>query len=122
MVLKADLVKQAEALGLDPTGTKAELEDRIAEAAIADIDEEDVVAPVAEVPKPLVKAEPKPKQPVKVREAIPSAIAKDLVTRTALKSTVKFIGRWYTLRKGKPLTAPKNVIDSLAQGGFVEKK
>ena len=121
MATKKELIKKAKALGLETDGTKAQIEERIRQLAFDEDEYEDDPTlepePVKEEPKP----EPKPKK-APVREAIPSKLATDLVTRKALKSTVKFIGRWYTLRAGKDLTAPKAVIDSLASAGLVEKK
>lgn len=125
---KKKLVQQARALGLDSVGTIYELEQRIAKAKeartpksepdpdpISELDADPEPTPETKVDPPKPKPEPQPPRVHAVQNH------DDLVTRTALKTTVKFIGRWYTLRKGKPLIAPKNVMDNLERGGFVEK-
>lgn len=103
---KKDLVKKAEALGLDSVGTSPELEARIA-AAEAEAKKEKETDGEGEGAKEEVKA-------IEAVRAIgPQETAKALI------DSVKFIGQSYTLRKGKTLTAPRWVINKLRKAGFV---
>jgi hypothetical protein len=130
---KKELVRRAKALGVDHIGTIAELErriDRAREERTSFTHDESEEEPEIELesefePEPEPTVEPKPELPPKKVEPAPRAHPVenfgDLQTRIALKTTVKFIGRWYTLRRDKPLTAPGNVIKSLERAGLVEK-
>jgi hypothetical protein len=53
--------------------------------------------------------------------AIPTGVQSGYRVAVAKKTTTKFIGtQWWNLTKGKTITAPENVIDSLRSSGFVE--
>lgn len=136
---KKELVRRAKALGIDHVGTITELENRIArkreertsfnQESKEEFEPELKEEPEVEAEKePEIKEESKsepelqPKKVESVPRAHPVSDFGDLQTRIALKTTVKFIGRWYTLRRGKPLTAPRNVIESLERAKLVEKK
>jgi hypothetical protein len=55
---------------------------------------------------------PSKKESLPKREAI-EVNGEPLVTAVAIKTTVKHIGRYYTLEKGKSITAPASVIHAL---------
>lgn len=71
--------------------------------------------PIREVSKPVV---------VESRKVIPKAHpASNLPTTETVEclvTCVKFVGGWRHLVKGKPITAPKEVIANLRQGGLVK--
>lgn len=128
---KKELVRQAKTLGLDHVGTIADLERRIQLArekrvSLSTVVESDLETEIEdpeelEVPEPVRESKPAPKEP-ELPRAHPVKDFGDLETRIALRTTVKFIGRWYTLRRGQPITAPGNVIRTLEKAGFVGKK
>jgi hypothetical protein len=129
---KKELVRRAKALGIDHVGTISELEQRIATAReertsfSQPFEEEPEPETMLPEPEPEPEPEPAPAPEPKKVDTTPKAHAVkdfgDLQTRIALKTTVKFVGRWYTLRRGKPITAPANVIAAFERAGFVEKK
>lgn len=57
-----------------------------------------------------------------VSEAVITPEAEKLITRTALKTKVKFVGRPYLLEKGQPFTGPKEVVEALVKAGCLEKE
>jgi hypothetical protein len=64
---------------------------------------------------------PKPKSVEALRPAIPTEIAKDLVSTRVLKTTSKFCcGRWFKLVTGKMITANAHEIAYLRTHGLVE--
>ena len=81
--------------------------------------------PIEVVAKPEPKPEPKPKpksgpkvDPIKV---IPSKKIQGLETAECLVTKTKFIvNKWWSLKRGREITAPKVVIDALRNAGFVK--
>jgi len=83
---------------------------------------EKVAPPKEEVIENINKPEPAP-EPEKVEAlpaALPSEVAKDIVTSKATKTTVKFCGKWFHLVKGRAVTATANQIAYLRSCGLVE--
>ena len=135
---KQELIKEAKKLKLDTSGTIADLEERIEaeyaareKAAKAKARAEAKAKKEAEAKKAEAKAKAKAKREAKkaeVKEAVkkeipratPIAAVAEQETATAKKTTVKFVGGWRHLKKGKTITAPKNVIAILRQNDLVE--
>lgn len=61
-----------------------------------------------------------PKQAKDLPTALPSEAALDIVTAKAVKTTVKFCGKWFHLVKGKTVTATASQIIYLRSCGLVE--
>lgn len=77
----------------------------------------------SEVEKPAPKKEEPPKEADPVKDlpvALPSQAALDIVTSKALKTTVKFCGKWFKLVQGKSVTATASQIAYLRSCGLVE--
>ena len=140
---KYTLIKEAKKLKIDTEGTIADLEERIEDeyaarekAAKAEAKAEKEAAAIAEKAKELkvkkaaeakvkeaaAKKEVPKKAPKKeIPRAIPIAEVTDQETAIALKTTVKFVGGWRHLKKGKAITAPKNVMAILRQANLIEE-
>lgn len=123
MVSAKKLAKRAASAQTSSPGSYPEnsLSGETFEEFAGDSQDSAVLDEPVEVPVELPKQDPKPKTtPPKAAHAVQNY--DEIVTRIATKSTVKFIGRWYTLRKGKPIIAPRVVIENLELAGLVEKK
>lgn len=55
-----------------------------------------------------------------IRKAHPAGHLPSMSTAIAKVTSVKFVGGWRKLEKGKPITAEKEVIENLRQSGLVE--
>lgn len=74
--------------------------------------------PVA--PSKKVAPVPKVEKPAPPR-AIPSKQVTELVTATALVTKTKYVvNRWWSLKRGEELTAPRVVITALRNAGLVK--
>ena len=118
MTTKDELIQIADDLGLDSSGTKAELQARIDAFNEAndsnsegekDSGSEGTGNPEEEKPRPKV-----------VPRAVPVAKTEPMETATCLVTTVKMIGGWRHLSKGKTITAPVTVIEALRKKKMVK--
>lgn len=113
----------------EPKAEKVSTVDAVAKKPVEEPKEEvkeEVEEPVKEeVPEPVLKkTEPVEEKPVPSEDlpvALPSKVAMDMVTTTALKTTVKFCqGKWWKLVVDKKVTGTQSQIAYLRAQGFVK--
>lgn len=63
---------------------------------------------------------PSPEKTRKLREAMPTELALTLTTSIALKTTSKFCGQWFHLKRGESVTATASQIAYLRSCDLVE--